>query len=106
MKLITYYTPSHEPLAKRLLGTNRLLRRCGLRYRRLSGLFASPRTVIGRHWNGEKLHIPAATICFHANWTIGVENKLKLLDMVLAHKPREDAPIINAQRARTSNAFA
>jgi hypothetical protein len=31
---------------------------------------------------GDELNVPTDTIAFHANWTVGVENKAKMLDMV------------------------
>ena len=35
--------------------------------------------VIGRMWNGEEFEIPDNLKAFHANFTVGIENKIKLL---------------------------
>lgn len=34
-------------------------------------------------WNGEEFEIPNGIKAFHANYTIGIENKVKLLNMVI-----------------------
>jgi len=36
----------------------------------------------GRVWNGENVYIPEDLIVHHANFTIGIENKIKLLNLV------------------------
>lgn len=35
-----------------------------------------------KQWNGESFEVPKNVIVHHANWTVGVENKKKLLDYV------------------------
>ncbi len=70
---------------------NRLLPSSGVRYGKLSRLFANPCTLTGGKWNGQELEVPPETIAFHANWTVGVENKIKLIDMVLAQRRRMNA---------------
>ncbi len=66
---------------------NRLLRTSGVKYGKLSGLFANPHTLTGASWQGDHLKLPPDTIAFHANWAIGVKKKLRLLDMVLKEMP-------------------
>ena len=68
---------------------NRLLPSSGVRYGKLSGLFANPYTLTGGKWNGKELELPPETIAFHANWTVGVESKIRLIDMVLGGRESE-----------------
>lgn len=35
-----------------------------------------------KQWNGETFSIPKGIIVHHANWTVGIENKIKLLNYV------------------------
>jgi hypothetical protein len=62
---------------------NKFIQDSGLTYGKLSHLFANPYTVAGKIWDGSNLNIPNDTLVFHANWTEGIENKEKLLDMAL-----------------------
>lgn len=45
-------------------------------------------------WNGEEFQFPDNLKAFHANWTVGNENKVKLLKMALK-KYKPDNPINN-----------
>jgi len=38
--------------------------------------------TLGKVWNGEDIKIPTDIIMHHANFTIGIDNKLKLLEIV------------------------
>lgn len=42
-----------------------------------------------RLWNGESFKLPFIPSAFHANYTVGVENKLKLLDAFTKQLPKE-----------------
>lgn len=60
---------------------NRLVRLTeGLRCAYLPTSFFGTGTFTGRsHRPGERFHIPARAAMFHANWTVGVDNKIALL---------------------------
>jgi MoaA/NifB/PqqE/SkfB family radical SAM enzyme len=63
------------------LAFNRLLRQQpGLRAGALPRSFFGAGTFAGRRMDGrQRFHIPPNAVMFHANWTLGVENKLALL---------------------------
>jgi GR25 family glycosyltransferase involved in LPS biosynthesis len=44
----------------------------------------------GKVWDGEEFEIPENIIMHHANWTVGIDNKIKLLEQVRA-KQRSQA---------------
>lgn len=46
--------------------------------------FASRQCRTAKPWDGEELFIPATTLCWHANFCVGIERKTKMLEMVLA----------------------
>ena len=48
----------------------------------LSRKFFTIAHVTGRVWNGEDVYIPDDILMHHANWTEGIDNKIKLLKMV------------------------
>lgn len=39
-----------------------------------------------RQWNGEDFNIPSTILVHHANWTVGINNKLKLLEYVKSNR--------------------
>jgi hypothetical protein len=49
---------------------------------RLSHAFFNVAHSIGTVWNGQDFDIPEDILVHHANWVVGVENKVKLLDLV------------------------
>ena len=38
--------------------------------------------VVPRPWNGEDFHIPDDILIHHANWVVGIEDKIRILDLV------------------------
>ena len=48
----------------------------------LSNKFYTVAQSIGMVWNGQDFNIPADIIMHHANWIVGVQNKIKLLNLV------------------------
>jgi len=60
---------------------NRLLRASGaIRFGYLPLEFFGAGTFHRRKWRpGNRLYVPAQPVMFHANWTVGVDNKLQLL---------------------------
>jgi hypothetical protein len=55
----------------------------GLRYACLPPQFYGGGTMTGRNWNpGDKLRLPRGLLMHHANFTLGVENKVRQLDHV------------------------
>ena len=44
-----------------------------------------------KQWNGETFTIPKEIISHHANWTVGVHNKMKLLEYVKSNRERFDS---------------
>ena len=55
-----------------------------LKYGFLSKKFANFSTISksNKLWNGQTFKIPKDITAFHANWTIGIDNKIKLLEYV------------------------
>lgn len=51
-------------------------------HKKLSHRFFNVAHSIGGPWSGSDFNIPEDIIAHHANWTVGVENKIKLLDLV------------------------
>ena len=35
-----------------------------------------------KQWVGQDFHVPTTIVAHHANWTVGLDNKLKLLQFV------------------------
>lgn len=51
-------------------------------------------TVGGRTpWEGEEFDVPQSCVAWHANWTIGVENKWRMLERVEALESRQAASV-------------
>ena len=48
----------------------------------LSRKFFTIAHSIGRVWDGIEVDIPGDILVHHANWTVGINNKIKLLNMV------------------------
>ncbi len=48
----------------------------------LSGQYYTVGHSIGTVWDGQPFDIPGDILVHHANWTVGVENKMKLLQIV------------------------
>lgn len=61
---------------------NRLISKVeGLRYGTLDKKYFNVAQSLGpKRWSGENFRIPEDIIMFHSNWTVGLENKVKLLD--------------------------
>jgi hypothetical protein len=36
----------------------------------------------GKRWEGEDVAIPRDILVHHANWTVGIDNKIRLLELV------------------------
>lgn len=54
-----------------------------LKYKLLSNrFFTYGLTNPGRTWDGHNFDLPEDLITFHANWTVGVERKMRLMDYV------------------------
>lgn len=51
-------------------------------HRFLSRKFFTFGHIIPRPWYGEDFNIPQDILVHHANWVVGVENKIKILDLV------------------------
>ena len=67
-----------QSVAQRLAGQKAGLRSCCL-----PPIFYGGGTMTGRNWNpGDKLRLPRGVVMHHANFTLGVENKVRQLDHV------------------------
>jgi hypothetical protein len=63
----------------------------GLRYGCLPPVFYGGGTMTGRLWNpGDKLLLPRGLLMHHANFTLGVGNKIRQLDHVRALVQNDD----------------
>lgn len=51
---------------------------------KLSHVFFNVAHSIQTVWDGQDFEIPNDILVHHANWTVGVENKIKLMDLVKA----------------------
>jgi hypothetical protein len=51
-------------------------------HRFLSKRFFTFGHIVPRPWAGERFHIPNDILVHHANWVVGVENKMKIMDFV------------------------
>jgi hypothetical protein len=58
---------------------NSIIQNFNVRYKRLSHLFFNYGQTRGKVWEGEEFEVPKDTLIFHANWTVGIENKIKLI---------------------------
>jgi hypothetical protein len=75
----------------------------GLRFACLPPVFFGGGTLTGRGWKpGDTLQIPGGLLMHHANFTVGIENKIRQLDYVRELVRREEfIPLTEAcQRAR------
>lgn len=43
-------------------------------------------------WDGEPFEVPASCMAWHANWTIGITNKLRMLERVVLGETCQSAP--------------
>lgn len=53
-----------------------------INYKKLSGAFFNIAQVTHKIWNGELVNVPKNILVHHANFTVGIDNKVKLLNMV------------------------
>lgn len=61
---------------------NSIISKYPIKYKRLSRLFFNYGQFGKGVWNGESFSVDPNILILHANWTIGVENKVKLIDHV------------------------
>jgi hypothetical protein len=61
---------------------NSIIKNYGVNYKKLSHRFFNYGQTRHKIWNGEDFEVPKNVLVFHANWTIGIENKLKLISLV------------------------
>ncbi len=61
---------------------NSIIASSGVKYKKLSHLFYNYGQKHGTTWNGEDFDVDPDILILHANWVIGVENKLKLISLV------------------------
>ena len=48
----------------------------------LSKRFFTVGHAINKQWDGENFEIPTNIVSHHANWVVGVDNKIKIMDIV------------------------
>lgn len=53
-----------------------------VKHKFLSRRFFTFGHVVARPWRGEDFDIPSTILVHHANWVVGVENKIKIMDLV------------------------
>ena len=53
-----------------------------VKHKKLSHRFFTFGHVVPRPWRGEYFDIPNDILVHHANWVVGVENKIKIMDFV------------------------
>jgi hypothetical protein len=58
---------------------NSIISSSGVRYKKLSHFFFNYGQKNGKTWEGEDFDVDPNILILHANWVIGVENKLKLI---------------------------
>jgi|APGre2960657404_1045060.scaffolds.fasta_scaffold06206_5 hypothetical protein len=61
---------------------NSLIETSGVKYKRLSNLFFNYGQKYGKVWDGEDFDIDPGILLLHANWVIGVKNKIDLISHV------------------------
>jgi hypothetical protein len=61
---------------------NSIIKNYGVNYKKLSHRFFNYGQTRHKIWNGEYFEVPKNILVCHANWTIGIENKLKLISLV------------------------
>ena len=61
---------------------NSIIDSSGVKYKKLSGLFFNYGQKYGKVWDGEDFDIDPDILILHANWVIGVENKIKMISLV------------------------
>jgi len=59
---------------------NSIINNYPIKYKRLSHKFFSYGQLDRGVWNSEDFNFPDNIILLHANWTIGVDNKIKLIE--------------------------
>ena len=63
----------------------------GLRWSLLPVAFCGGGTLTARCWNpGDALPVPASVVMHHANWTIGVANKIVMCELVRENRANGD----------------
>jgi hypothetical protein len=61
---------------------NSIIQNYNIKYKKLSHLFFNYGQTRSRVWNGEDFEVAEDILVFHANWTIGTENKIKLINKI------------------------
>lgn len=61
---------------------NSIIDSSGVKYKKLSGLFFNYGQKYGKVWEGEDFEVDPNILMLHANWVIGVENKIKMISLV------------------------
>jgi hypothetical protein len=62
---------------------NSIIKQYPIKYSTLSNKFFTVAMATGpKQWNGEKFNVPEDILVHHANWTLGLENKYKLLEYI------------------------
>ena len=61
---------------------NSIIASSGVKYKKLSGLFFNYGQKYGKVWDGEDFEVDPNILILHANWVIGVENKIKMISLV------------------------
>lgn len=62
------------------LALNSLIYKYNIRHKKLSNRFFSYGQLNRGVWSNDDFEFPNETLLIHANWTIGVDNKLKLIE--------------------------
>jgi hypothetical protein len=65
---------------------NSIIDKSGVTYKNLSPLFFNYGQKYRKIWEGEEFEIDPDILVLHANWTIGIENKMKIIEYVLNNK--------------------
>lgn len=61
---------------------NSLIPDSGVSYKKLSHLFFNYGQKYGKVWGNENFDFDPEILLLHANWTIGIENKIRMIDYV------------------------
>lgn len=59
---------------------NKLINKYNIKHKKLSNRFFSYGQLKSGLWNNNNFELPSNALMMHANYTIGIENKMKLLD--------------------------
>jgi hypothetical protein len=73
-----YCSWNHKDSDQKML--NKYLYLC--KSKKLSNKFFTVGQILKKHWTDEVFTLPPDICLHHANWTVGIENKIKLLNLV------------------------